>query len=33
LGFGEAGDERLRVGLRGGVGVVQSFEFGVHRAM
>ncbi len=30
LRFGEAGDEGLRVGVRGGVGVVESFEFGVH---
>jgi hypothetical protein len=30
LGFGEAGEEGLRVGMGRGVGVVQSFDLGVH---
>jgi hypothetical protein len=30
LGFGEADEEGLRVGVGGGVGVVQSFNLGVH---
>jgi hypothetical protein len=30
LGFGETGEEGLRVGVGRGVGVVQSFDLGVH---